>query len=140
MDIEQFYDADPRRRPSAEMELGGEWYDSSGLRYELNYVEDTGELYVMQEPPPHEWEDPFGGIHVVPGQDYGNELLVRVVATIDTVDALHTILDGWQEAMRADGGAEWLAGRLRAAGVAVGPGDPISQSGVDVDPVGDDPV
>jgi hypothetical protein len=137
MDIEEFYDADARRRPSAEIELGSEWHDSHGLQYELNYVEDTGELYVMQEPPPHEREDPFGGIHVVSEAGYGDKLIVRVVAHIDTVDNLHSILDGWPAAMKADGGAEWLAARLRAAGVAVGVGNPISQPAVDPDPAGD---
>src|ERR1700730_14272078 len=39
-DIEEFYDADPRRRPSAEIELGTEWQDAHGVRYELNYVEE----------------------------------------------------------------------------------------------------
>jgi hypothetical protein len=116
MDIEEFYEADPRRRASAEIELGTEWQDSSGLHYELNYVEDTGELYVMQEPPPHENVDPFGGIHVHPEDAAG--LIVRVVATIDTVDNLHKILEGWQEAMGSAGSAEWLAQHLRAAGVA----------------------
>jgi hypothetical protein len=117
MDIEEFYEADPRRRASAEIELGSEWQDSSGVHYELNYVQDTGELYVMQEPPPHESVDPFGGIH---DRFAGpiSTLIVRVVATIDTVDNLHQILEGWQEAMGGAGGAEWLAQRLRAAGVA----------------------
>jgi hypothetical protein len=126
MDIEEFYDADARRRPSAEIELGREWHDSHGLSYELNYVEDTGELYVMQEPPSHEWEDPFGGIHVAPEAGYGNKLMVRVVAHIDSVDNVHKILDGWQDAMQADGGAEWLAARLRAAGVAIGTEEPTA--------------
>jgi hypothetical protein len=135
MDIEAFYDGDPRRRPSAEIELGANWQDSHGVRYELNFVEDTGELYVMQEPPPHEWEDPFGGIHLSRRQGNENQMTVRVVAKIDSVDNLHKILDGWPDAMAGEKGAEWLAGRLRAAGVAIGVGDPIDDAGVDVDPV-----
>jgi hypothetical protein len=125
MDIEEFYEADDRRRASAEIELGTEWSDANSVHYELNYVVDTGELYVMQEAPAHEREDPFGGIHIVPDATYGNKLLVRVVAHIDTVDNVHKILDGWPAAMQGDGGVEWLAARLRAAGVAVGPGDPV---------------
>jgi len=50
VDIEEFYDADDRRRQSAEIELGGDWHDAKGVRYELNWIEDTGELYVMREP------------------------------------------------------------------------------------------
>ena len=52
MDIEEFYDGDPRRRPSAEIELGADWHDTHGTRYEVNWVEDTGELYLMREPAP----------------------------------------------------------------------------------------
>jgi hypothetical protein len=134
MDIEEFYDADPRRRPSAEIELGTEWQDRHGLRYELNYIEGTGELYVMQEPPPHEWEDPFGGVHIIsrPGDVAGQ--IVRVVAQIDTVDQVHQILDGWPEAMAGDGGVEWLAGRLRAAGVVAAGDEPVEVDPVEVDP------
>ena len=52
MDIEQFYEADERRRRSEELELGTEWHDATGARYEVSWVADTGELYVMFEPAP----------------------------------------------------------------------------------------
>jgi hypothetical protein len=127
VDIEEFYDADSRRRPSAELELGTEWRDAHGVRYDLNYVEDTGELYVVQEPPPHEWADPFGGVYVGAFTESDEEkMVVRVVGNIDTVDTLHKIIEGWQEAMVGQNGIEWLAGRLRAAGVAVAPAEPPS--------------
>jgi hypothetical protein len=119
MDIEAFYDADARRRPSAELELGTEWHDGHEVRYELNYVEDTGELYVMQEPPPREWEDPFGGVHVEAFKDADEKkMIVRVVATIATVDQLHQIITGWEEKMAEPNSIGWLVDRLRAAGVA----------------------
>jgi hypothetical protein len=134
MDIEEFYDADQRRRPSAEIELGTEWHDAGGTRYEVSWVEDTGELYVMREPVPHVTEDPFGGIHPSMGPSDEKKMTVQVVAQVATLDQLHKILDGWQGAMAGDGGAEWLAQRLRTAGVATGPGDPIPDEAVDVDP------
>ncbi len=62
MDIDEFYEGDPRRRASAELELGTDWMDADNVRHELNYVEDTGELYVLREPAPHVNEDPFGGL------------------------------------------------------------------------------
>lgn len=123
MDIEEFYDGDPRRRPSAEIELGTEWHDAGGIRYEVNWVEDTGELYVMVEPAPHIREDPFGGTHPSMGRAEEGKMTVRVVAQIATHDELHKILDGWQGAMSGAGGVEWLAERLRGAGVATAPGD-----------------
>ncbi len=131
MDIEEFYDGDPRRRPSAEIELGTEWRDAHGIRYELNWVEDTGELYVMREPSPHIVEDPFGGTHSSIRHSEEVKMTVNVVAQIATHDQLEEILAGWPEAMAGDAGAEWLAERLRSAGVAVGPGDGVPDAGVD---------
>ena len=119
MDIDEFYEADPRRRASAELELGSEWVGKDGVRHELNYVEDTGELYVLREPAPHVREDPFGGLHVSTPEGYENKMTAHIVAKIDSVDSLHTILDGWQEAMQGPDGPDWLGTRLRAAGVAV---------------------
>jgi hypothetical protein len=57
---------------------------------------------------------------------------VHVIANIDSVDSVHKILDGWQDAMQGDNGADWLGDRLRVAGVTVGPaGDPIPDDGPD---------
>ena len=47
MDIEEFYDADPRRRASDEVRFGDEWTDADGGRYEVLWVADTGEVYAM---------------------------------------------------------------------------------------------
>jgi hypothetical protein len=137
VDIEEFYDGDPRRRPSAEIELGTDWHDAHGTRYELNWIEDTGELYVMREPAPHVRQGPFGGLHSSMRDAEEHKMTVHVVAQIDTKDNLHRILDGWQNAMTLNGGAEWLAERLRAEGVAVGTEDPISDAAVDIDPLGE---
>jgi hypothetical protein len=121
MDIDEFYAADPRRRSSAELELGTDWKDADGVSHELNYVEDTGELYVLREPAPHVSEDPFGGLHVSAPAGYDHKMTVHVIAQIGTKDDLHRILNGWQEAMTRPDGAQWLGDRLRTAGVAVGP-------------------
>jgi hypothetical protein len=123
MDIDEFYEADPRRRASAELELGAEWLDVDGVRHELNYVEDTGELYVLREPSPHISEDPFGGMHVSAPPGYDGKMTVHVIALIPSVDEVHRILKGWQEAMQGDHGADWLGQQLRAARVTVGPPD-----------------
>jgi hypothetical protein len=121
MDIDEFYEADPRRRASAELELGTEWKDADGVNHELNYVEDTGELYVLREPAPHVREDPFGGLRFSTPADYDKKMTVHVIAKIGTKDELHTILKGWQQAMTSEEGAQWLGDRLRAAGVTIGP-------------------
>ena len=117
MDIDEFYEADPRRRPSAEIELGTEWQDAHGVRYELNYVEDTGELYVMQEPPPHVTGGPLRRPPRPRPPGYEDKMTVHVMAKIDSVDELHTILEGWQEAMtgRRTGPTGWPSGCGRPA-------------------------
>ncbi len=125
MDIDEFYEADPRRRSSAEIELGSEWLDRDGVRHELNYVEDTGELYALREPAPHVTEDPFGGLRSSMGPAEERKMTVRVIAQVGTLDELHKILQGWQDAMAGDDGPEWLVARLRAAGVATGSADPM---------------
>lgn len=117
MNIEEFYDADPRRRASKEIELGSEWQDGHGNTYELTYVEDTGELYVMQEPAAKEREDFLGDVYFPNDPTYARRLGVTIIAHIESVDLLHRILDGWEEAMQS-GKVDWLAERLRVAGVA----------------------
>jgi len=134
MDIEEFYDGDARRRPSAEIELGTDWHDTHGTRYEVSWVEDTGELYVMREPVPHIVEDPFGGLHPSMRAQEEMKMTVHVVAQIATHDDLERILSGWPEAMAGDGGAEWLAKQLRDAGVAIGAKDAIPETDVEADP------
>ena len=130
MDIDEFYEADPRRRASAELELGTEWKDADGVNHELNYVEDTGELYVLREPAPHVSEDPFGGLHVKAPPGYDKKMTVHVIANIPTKDQLHQILKGWQDHMTDPDGDQWLGDRLREAGVAVDPnGDAIVDDG-----------
>jgi hypothetical protein len=119
MDIEEFYDADQRRRRSAEIELGIEWRDKAGVRYELNWVEDTGELYVMREPVPPEWSDPFGGIHVNAGDQAPTDgMTVAVVAHISTRAELERVLAGWEGRIGAPDSTAWLEDVLRTNGLA----------------------
>jgi hypothetical protein len=119
MDIEQFYDADPRRRPSTEVEFGTEWRDSLGVRYELNWIADTGELYTMREPVPPEWEDPFGGIHVRSGDSAPTDgMTVAVIASVSTRERVEEVLRGWERAIDEQNSISWLVDRLRGSGLA----------------------
>lgn len=123
VDIEEFYDADSRRRSSTEVELGGQWRDEQGVRFELSWVEDTGELYVMREPAPEGWATPFGGIHVRHGRGADEKeiaaMTVVVVGSVPSRERLDEVLAGWQEAMTADDSVEWLVDRLRSEHVLV---------------------
>ena len=115
-DIEAFYEADERRRASAEIELGQEWHDSHGNRYELSWIEDTGELYVMTEP--------RASIGTVPQFDFWeasslpvSSLTVVLLGQIGAREDVERILAGWEEAMGQPDSLTWIVDRLRAAGV-----------------------
>jgi hypothetical protein len=116
MDIEQFYSADERRRQSAEVEFGNNWFDAKGSRYELSWVEDTGELYIMLEliPEADSWT-PFGDIEVESVSVDG--ILVTVIGYLPTLVEVESILAGWSEEMAKPDGISWVAERLRANGV-----------------------
>jgi hypothetical protein len=121
MDIEEFYDADQRRRESGELELGIEWTDHAGVRYELNWIEDTAELYVMREPVPYEYEDPLGDVIVdnVPVEG----MTVAVIGQVPTRDDVERVLQGWEQAINAPDSVAWLISRLKESGVWVGSAD-----------------
>jgi hypothetical protein len=120
MDIEQFYSADERRRQSAEVELGTNWFDAKGSRYELSWVEDTGELYVMLElvPEVDTWT-PFGDSEVE--QLPVDRVLVLIIGYIPTLEEVERVLDGWPEEMAKPDGISWVAERLRSLAVPKAP-------------------
>jgi hypothetical protein len=120
MDIEEFYSSDERRRQSAEVELGTDWFDAKGNRYELSWVQDTGELYTMLELTPEaDSFTPFGDIEVenLPV----DRVLVMVVGYIDNLSDVERVLAGWPERMAEPNGISWVAERLRANQVPAGP-------------------
>ena len=115
MNIEEFYVQDERRRASREIEFGRDWRDAKNVRYELRWVEDTGEVYLMREPVPGAYEDPFGDI-IVDKEDLDG-LVVSLLGVVTSHERLEEVLVGWPEAMAGPEGVEWLAATLRAAGV-----------------------
>ncbi len=120
MDIEQFYSSDERRRQSAEVELGTDWFDAKGNRYELSWVEDTGELYTMLELIPEaDSFTPFGDIEVenLPV----DRILVMVIGYIATLAEVEQVIAGWPERMAQADGISWVAERLRANRVPAAP-------------------
>jgi len=115
MDIEEFYEADERRRRSEEIELGTEWHDRDDVRHEVSWVADTGELYVMREPAQRIAEDLFGD--EFSGSLPMSAVTVAVVGWIPTRDRLEEVLAGWRDAMSNPQSLLWLADRLRDEGV-----------------------
>ncbi len=110
MDIEQFYDADPRRRASDEVEFGRDWSDGSGVRSELSWVADTGELYVMREPDAPIDMDPIGD-EVVESLDT-NLLTVEVLGVVEGRAAVDALLQGWQDEMVKPNSLDWVRTRV----------------------------
>jgi hypothetical protein len=118
MNIEEFYSADERRRQSAEIELGTNWFDVKGNRYELSWVEDTGELYTMTEfvPEVDTWT-PFGDIEVESMPV--DRVVVSVVGYFPDHASLEQVLGGWEAHMAQSDGITWVADQLRQHGVPV---------------------
>jgi hypothetical protein len=113
VDIEEFYDADPRRRASDEVEFGQDWSDDAGVRCEISWVADTGEIYAMREPNAPINMDPVGDefIEQLPTE----AVLVEVLGVVPTRDAVDALLDGWEAAMGAPNSVEWVRDRLARA-------------------------
>jgi hypothetical protein len=111
MNIEEFYDADERRRESEELELGAEWTDADGNRFELNYVIDTTEAYLMAMPDAEMIEDPFGDMVVDTNEPF-EALQVEVLARVPTSDELHQALTGWEQEMLKPHSVAWLRAQL----------------------------
>lgn len=113
MDIEEFYDADPRRRASEEIAYGHEWTDADGGRYEVLWVADTGEVYAMFEPVEPMASDGIGDIFPqhMPTDAVTVEVL-GVVADRATIDGL---LAGWEDAMPGSNSIAWVRERIPAA-------------------------
>jgi hypothetical protein len=100
MDIEEFYDQDPRRRASDEIEFGREWSEGD-LRFEVSWVADTGEVYVMGEP--------------YSRREISTEsVTVEVLGVIKGREAVNSALAAWQEAMAEPNSLAWV--RERVAG------------------------
>lgn len=119
MDIAEFYAADERRRSSKEVEYGRDWHDPAGNRYELTWVEGTGEIYLMLEPdvgPPvvHAFGDWFYE-DLPPGT-----MSVAVIGRVPGREALDAAVAGWETEMKRPDGVAWVLERLRDAGLLVG--------------------
>lgn len=114
MDIETFYELNEARRESAEIEFGDEWSDASDNRYELSWVEATGELYLMIEPDASVGEDAFGDFLVA--AEPIEELGVVVIGRVPSLAAAEDQLQGWEDAMLEENSLAWLYERFPQGG------------------------
>ena len=117
--IADFYDADPRRRESEEIEYGDAWtvHEDAAATYRINLVVDTGELYAVREPHP-------GGIlaryldQLNVDQADAGQLTVEILAVLTPDDAAR-LLEGWQDAMTGTDSLPWVLERVAGRSPAV---------------------
>jgi hypothetical protein len=113
--IGAFYEADPRRRESDEVEYGDGWtrHDDPRATYRVSHVLATGELYTVREPHP-------GGIlaryldQLNVEQADVDELTVDVLAVLSPQDADRR-LEGWPAAMTGTDSLAWVRRQLAAS-------------------------
>ncbi|HPU39992.1 MAG TPA: hypothetical protein PLS63_10495 [Microthrixaceae bacterium] len=110
MNIEQFYDADPRRRHSKEEQFGRDWMADDGVRWEINWVVDTGEVYAMREPMEPGTVDPVGDTWVA---DMPVDLVtVDILGVVTDEEALTAALAGWQDHNGTEASLAWVTSRV----------------------------
>jgi hypothetical protein len=113
VDLEAFYDADPRRRHSEELEFGNDWMDN-GARTQVSWVEDTGELYAMRDPLGGLQSDVIGDVRATPVEE--EQLAVQVLGVVNGRDAVASVMSGWEKAMVADDNSlAWVRDRIAHA-------------------------
>jgi hypothetical protein len=110
MNIEEFYDQNPKRRASVEFEFGNDWLDGHGQRGEVSWVHDTGELYLMIAPIEPLGSDAVGDLVLNPLPT--SQVTVTVLKTISSLRAAERLLDGWFDAMNQPNCLAWLRERL----------------------------
>ena len=113
MDIDEFYDADPRRRDSDEEDFGVQWqdpHDPDDL-WSLHWVKETGELYRMREPK-RTW---FPGMNLE-RKVKDRDLTVEVIGRVPGQDDLRRVLGDWERLMRDPDGLKTVVARLGADG------------------------
>ena len=97
MNIEEFYEANEARRQSAEVEFGSAWTDAVANEYELSWVQDTGELYLMLGPEAVAHTDMVGDTYSYDEPISG--LIVKIMGTYSPLDKVEMILQGWTDAI-----------------------------------------
>jgi hypothetical protein len=98
MDVEEFYEQDPRRQTSEEVAYGRDWYEGD-MRFEVVWVADTGELFAMAEPVSRR------GITT-------ESVTVEVLGVVDGRDAVTSLMAGWEQAMTQPDGLAWVRARV----------------------------
>ena len=101
--LSDFYTADPSRIHSREVDVGLWWRETAaGPLHRAAWVQDTGELYLVRLGSP----DDGGGS-------------VELLAVVEQLDRLETVLEGWREQCGAPESLAWLRARVTRLGERV---------------------
>jgi len=104
-----FYASDPARRRSRERDIGLWWRSRRGPTYRAAWVQDTGEVYLVQ--------------HGLTGHGGGS---VHLVAEPLSLDELERRIAGWKDVVGTPGSFEWLQLRLTASGDSAAWSPPVT--------------
>lgn len=116
MDIAEFYDGDPRRRESPEVQFGDGWSteEDKHSTYRAEWLAETGELYIVREPHP-------GGLfaryldQLDVDQADTQQLTVEILRRFDDEAHVRSALAGWEEEMTNPESLSWLRERAHDA-------------------------
>jgi hypothetical protein len=109
--VEEFFDANPARRTSEEVQLGDEWTDADGTAYDVGWLEDTGELYLTGT------YRTFGGLF----RKLGLHTFVEVLGIWPRRAQVDEMLAGWEQAMLEPNSVEWLRARISSTETPASP-------------------
>jgi len=113
MDLEDFYEQSDARRLSEEILFGSFWRDKINTAYELSWVIDTGELYLMHFPDGYiNFTDTYGSFMTDDERWFVLDMFVLVIDIIPTEEEVRAKLLGWEEAMNQKNSIEWLYERF----------------------------
>jgi hypothetical protein len=115
VNIAEFYDGDPRRRPSDEVALGDAWTrsDDPHATFRASWIEATGEVFLVREPHP-------GGLfaryldELRIDQADVDDLVVTVAGIVPTRSDLDRVTAGWADAMTGTDSVGWLQAAVTA--------------------------
>jgi hypothetical protein len=127
VNLEEFYEADTRRRSSEELEFGSDW-DENGARTQVSWIAATGELYAMRDPLGWLATDVIGDTRALPVTD--DALTIEVLGTLADRAAATAVMSGWEAAMPAEGSLNWVRDRIAHADTELA--DPPAQPSRDL--------
>lgn len=117
MDVDDFYNGDPRRGRSPDVRFGGHWLDASGYAYTIGWLEHTGELYAVRHVAHGDALPRFANpwVLMLPGR-YDVETEVFVLLVEPSRRRVDDLLNGWADHQGRPEGFEELVARLHEAG------------------------